>query len=163
LGESTLGWWDTLDVHNSILIVFNFFNCSYFQFICVNDGMGLKSIMNSYIKTQCKIFMTKFLVCKLLWTFKVVQKLYLIKKMNIYSIYCPWMNKGLNDNMVWWHWYSKTNLNKYWWIFFEMYIKLLFLKINSLDVHLSNIKWQWVKLEIFNSLWQTSHDVLPHG
>jgi hypothetical protein len=75
-------------VHNSTLIVFKIFNCSYFQFICVNDGMKLKSIMNSYIKTHCKIFMTKSLVSKLLWTFKVVQKLYLIwKEMNIYSIH----------------------------------------------------------------------------
>jgi hypothetical protein len=32
-------------------------------------------------------------------------------------------------------------------------ISLLFFEINSLDVHLSNIKWWWVKIKIFKSLW----------
>jgi hypothetical protein len=53
-----------------------------------------------------------------------------------------------------------TNIDEF---FLKCTSNYYFWKINSLDVHLSNIKWQWVKLEIFNSLWQTSHDVLPHG
>ncbi len=42
-------------------------------------------------------------------------------------------------------------------------ISPLFFEINSLDVHLSNIKLWWIKLKMFNSSWQISHDILPHG
>ncbi len=36
--------------------------------------MGITSIMNSYIKTQCKNFMEIFFASNFLWTFKFVQK-----------------------------------------------------------------------------------------
>jgi len=52
----------------------NFQNCNQFQFICANDGMGFTSIMNSFIKTQWKIFIVKCLAFNLLLTFKVIKK-----------------------------------------------------------------------------------------
>lgn len=43
--------------------------------MCANDKMKLMLTMNSYIKTKCKIFMTKVLIFNLLWILKVGKKL----------------------------------------------------------------------------------------